>query len=104
MEALTAFCCNRLGQRVMKTQDGTADVCRDHTFLAESGMLPKVTCKFGSSMHSAPEAHGRLSAAAACLVTLLLTYAQTFCCNRCIICTLHRLCYNGVCLIVDHLV
>ena len=88
----------------MKTQDGTADVCRDHTFLAESGMLPKVTCKFGSSMHSAPEAHGRLSAAAACLVTLLLTYAQTFCCNRCIICTLHRLCYNGVCLIVDHLV
>ncbi|KAL0029303.1 hypothetical protein WJX79_008955 [Trebouxia sp. C0005] len=31
----------RLGQRVMKTQDGTGDVCRDHTFLAESGMLPK---------------------------------------------------------------
>ncbi|DBB01214.1 hypothetical protein WJX77_005176 [Trebouxia sp. C0004] len=31
----------RLGQRIMKTQDGTGDVCRDHTFLAESGMLPK---------------------------------------------------------------
>lgn len=93
MEALTACCCNRLGQRVMKTQDGTANVSRDHTFLAESGMLPKVTCKFGSSMHSAPEAYGRLSAAAAYLLPLLLTHAQTFCCNRCIICTMHWLCY-----------
>lgn len=27
----------------MKTQDGTADVLRDNTFLAESGMLPKVS-------------------------------------------------------------
>ncbi|DBB01213.1 TPA: hypothetical protein ACH3X1_001090 [Trebouxia sp. C0004] len=83
----------RLGQRIMKTQDGTGDVCRDHTFLAESGMLPKVTCNFGSSMHSAPEAHGRLSAAAAHLVMLLLTCAQTFYCNRCITCTMHCLCY-----------
>ena len=27
----------------MKTQDGTPDVWRDNTFLAESGMLPKVS-------------------------------------------------------------
>ena len=103
METLNAFCCNRLGQRVMKTQDGTADVCRDHTFLAESGLLPKVTCKSCSSMHSAQEAHGRLSAAAAYLVPLLLTHVLTFCCKRCIICTMHG-CAIGVCLIVDHLV
>lgn len=34
----------RLGQRVMKNQDGSLDVQRDTTFLAESGMLPKVGC------------------------------------------------------------
>ena len=28
----------------MKNQDGSLDVQRDTTFLAESGMLPKVGC------------------------------------------------------------